>query len=251
MDGTELSAPAGSAPIAMAAPLPENEPPSLLRITIRRALVSGRMYLAIGIAVSTLFGVSLGLAGGSTGQGIVALLLPIYAIVGGMGGLMVFTNDRIKGVLEYLLAYGLSPRRLFLNVLTATVVLVAVVLAVSIGVTVAATAAGGGGVTEVLVLGIALYTVPMSIGAAALAVTIGMYWTSLSSPREGMSSPIGLVPIVGIAPPIIALIAAEAAHGISPFLVPAACVVGVLLLLAILLSGLDRWLARERLLSPG
>jgi hypothetical protein len=49
------------------------------------------------------------------------------------------------------------------------------------------------------------YTLPMSYASQAFAATVGMYWSALSSPRQGLNSPIGLAPFIGILPTVATL----------------------------------------------
>ena len=104
--------------------MPPLGPPSLFGVTVRRSFAVGRFFLGYGIAVSLFLGVVEALSGGTTYDSSFPFLLPIFGVVGSMGALVVFTNDRVKGVLEYLLAYGLSPRAIFANVLAAALVMV-------------------------------------------------------------------------------------------------------------------------------
>jgi hypothetical protein len=91
----------------MAAPTRQGRTlPSLLAITLRRGLIAGRAYLAIGIAVSVILSaVLLRSARGSTAfVTIFPLEIPLFASLGAMGGMMLFVGDRSKGVLEYLIS---------------------------------------------------------------------------------------------------------------------------------------------------
>jgi hypothetical protein len=234
-------------------PAAASEPPSLLGITVRRAVTMGRVYLIIGAVLSTFYSAILSVVPGNAFGIAGPLLVPVFAVVGAMGGLMVFTSDRLKGVLEYLIAYGLSPRRLFVNVLVASLVLATVVLVPSVAAALVVYRASGHAVTAALVDLVAAYTVPMSYATAAFAATLGMFWTSLSTPRQGINSPIGLIPIVGIAPPLGTLIATlvvtSRAHA-PAYVVPAAAVVLVAVFVLALLARIGSLLPHERLLSP-
>jgi hypothetical protein len=83
---------------------------------------------------------------------------------------------------------------------------------------------------------------------------VGMYWTVLSSPREGMNSQIGLMPVVGIAPSIITLVVVgivAASYGEGAILVVLGIALAIIIGLALtLLSQVGRLLRCERLLSP-
>ncbi len=232
------------------APAPEPPgPPSLFGVTVRRAFVTGRIYLGIATAVSVAIAVVIGVASAAVFASFVPLLLPVYMVLAGMGGLMVFTSDRMKGVYEYLLAYGLTPRRLFLNAILASLVLVATVLGLALGVGLAVFVGRGNTVTGPLAVALALYTVPMSFTAVAFAATVGMYWSSVSSPREGLVSPVGLAPLVGVLPPLVTLFVGNAVGGAyADLAVVLALLVFVLVVLA-LIAAVDRLLPRERFLS--
>ena len=230
-------------------------PPSLLGITFRRATVSGRFFLVYGTVVSAFLGSVLALVSSSAFASAFPLFLPIFGVVGSMGGLTVFTSDRTKGVLEYLLAYGVSPRRIFVEILLTSLALVTIVVGVAVGVGLGLYVGRGHPVTVPLLLGLGLYGVPMAYACAAFAASAGMYWTALSSPRQGMSSPIGLIPMVGILP-ALATLGAIIALGLSggssteelEVLGAGLAVLGAVVLA--LLALLGRLLRRERLLSP-
>lgn len=236
---------------------PSEGPLSFLGLTVRRSFVQGRLYLIYGMGMSALVGLALGAVGGAAFTDAYPLILPIFTVVGAMGALMVFSSDRLKGVVEYLMAYGVSPRRQFLNVLLASLVLVTVVLAVALGVSLTVHLARGGSVPGSMLELLAVYAIPMSYASAAFATTIGMFWTALSSPRFGISSPAGLAPFFGILPPVatlgsiayIGVMAGSVADstfvtvtGVAMALV--AATVGVLVRMT------GRLLRRERLLSP-
>ncbi len=168
----------------------------------------------------------------------------------------VFTSDRLKGVLEYLMAYGISPRRQFANILVASLVSATIVLAI-------ATAVGTiiflvqGYASNTFFLLIAFYSLPMTYASAAFVAIVGMYWTALSSPRQGMNSPIGVAPFIGILPSIATLGATVAlgAAGLDitgpSFLIVTSIAVGLVAALVLVLLGrIGRLLRRERLLSP-
>ena len=230
-------------------------PQSLLDPTIRRSLRSGRFTLAVGIAWSGILGVAIGVSSGSAFVSSFPFVLPIFASMGCIGPLTVFTSDRMKGTLEYLMAYGVSPRTLLSNFMIASLVAVSVVLGVSIGAGLGAFLASGNRLSVLLALLLLAYAVPMSYVSAALAMIVGMYWSALSSPREGMNSPIGLAPFVSLAPPVATLVAISvlaATVGASPtgFVVLAGAALGVVLLVVLVLLGsVGRLLRRERFLS--
>jgi hypothetical protein len=228
---------------------------SLLSITVHRASVTGRFYLVYATALSTFLGVVLALTAGPTFAGSYPLFLPIFGVVGSMGGLVVFTSDRTKGVLEYLLAYGYSPRQLFANVLLTTLILVSIVVGIGVPVSLGVYFAKGNTVTSTLAISLGLYAIPMTFACAAFASTVGVYWTALSSLRQGINSPVGLIPFIGILPALIALLALVAAALSGPvstttrLLILGSAMGVVTIFVIVLLVSMGRLLRRERLLS--
>jgi len=172
-----------------------------------------------------------------------------------VGALTVFTSDRTKGVLEYLMAYGVSPRRLFANFLVAALAAISIVVVIAIGVGVGAYLAVGNHVSTSLLLLLVGYAIPMSYVSGSFAITVGMYWSALSSPREGIGTTIGLAPIFGILPPVATLVLIGvfgATTGITTngfLLVTGAALALIGLIVLYLLANLGHLLRRERLLS--
>jgi len=228
----------------------------LLGITVRRAWVTGRFFLVYGTAISVLLGVLLAHFSGPSFASSYSLFVPIFAVVGSMGGLTVFTSDRTKGVLEYLIAYGYSPRRLFADVLLTTLVLVSIVVGIGVSVSLGVYFAEGQTVTSTLVISVGVYAVPMAFACAAFASTVGVYWTTLSSPRQGINSPVGIIPFIGILPALVTLFAIVAVTLSGPLsattllLILGSAMGLVAIFVIVLLVSLGRLLRRERFLSP-
>ena len=230
----------------MASPV---ELPSLLKVTVRRSLLVGRISLLAGGGMVVVYSAAFGLAGPlfvSDGT----VILPIFAVSGGIGGALVYSNDRLKGVLEYLVAYGISSRRLLLNALVAGVVQVTIILGVGLTAGVTTYLLSGHTLTLRLPEILLAYSFPMSYLTVCMMTTVGVYWTSLSSPRSGMNSPLGVLPLIGVLPTTAVLVLALAlpAHAIQIVL---AAEVTMLVIVLFLLTRTDRFMPPERLLSPG
>jgi hypothetical protein len=214
----------------------------------------GRIFILGGLAYVVILSTITDLASGSSALEALAVYLPIFAVLGAMGGLSVFVSDRVKGVFEYLIAYGMSPRRVFINFLIACMVLVTIVLVISLAYGIGLYLARGESISAMQAELLGLYSVPMSYGTAALASTVGMFWASLSSPRQGMNSPIGFMPLIGIAPTVLTLVAVgvvSATYGPgSILLVTSVAVILVAAASLLLLSQVPRLLSPERFLSP-
>ena len=188
--------------------------------------------------------------GGPLFVSIGTVVLPIFAVSGGIGGLLVFSNDRLKGVLEYLAAYGLSSRRILLNSLLAGIVQVTIILGAGVAAGVTTYLLSGYTLTPRLPEALLVYTFPMSYLTVTLMTTLGVFWTSLSSPRAGLNSPIGVLPMVGVLPTAAALVVALAIPAYATQILLGTELV-ILVVVLSLLSRTDHLMPTERLLSPG
>ena len=233
----------GAAGVGADAPLP-----SLLGVTIRRSMVVGRISLLIGGGMIVLYSAAFGL-GGSLFISVGSVVLPVFAISGGMGGALVFTNDRTKGVLEYLVAYGVSPRQILANALFAGIVQVSIVLGAGVAAGFTTYLLSGYAFTPTLLEVFLAYTFPMSYLTVTLMTTVGVFWTSLSSPRAGLNSPLGALPLIGVLPTTVLLVLALAL-GSSAGRVLLIGELAMFVVLASLLARTDRFMPPERMLSP-
>lgn len=234
----------------MAEPSPRRLP-SLLLVTLRRGAVAGRVYLIIGVAVSLVLTLALlrTAHGGSEFVSVFPLEIPLFASLGATGGLMLFLSDRSKGVLEYLISYGVQPRSLFVNNLLVTVALTTIVLGGSLAVGLIGFWAAGNAFSTDLENAILGYTVPMAYASALFATIGGIIWSALSTPRAGMNTPVGLAPMLGIAPPVLVLVVAEGVDRSAYYDVTVGAALGFLALVALLLVASSRLMDRERYLS--
>jgi hypothetical protein len=231
---------------------PEARTPSLRGTTIRRTIVIGKLYLAIGAGISLLLSLIL-LAGPNrenTFPVTFPLEVPLFAVLGSTGGLMTFTSDRTKGVFEYLIAYGIRPRSLFLDGLVSTAAMVAIILGLALLVGVGAATSRGINLSGDFAKTVALYTIPMSFAGALFTSTVGMIWSSVSTPRTGINSPIGIAPMVGIAPTILVLIVAETVPSADFYYVTVGAALAIIAVVVGLLAMSARLMGRERFLSP-
>ncbi|MGP8077091.1 MAG: hypothetical protein ACLP78_00200 [Thermoplasmata archaeon] len=213
------------------------------------------MVLIIGTAWAVILGVLTVIGSESGFAASFPLILPIFGSMAAVGALTVFTSDRTKGVLEYLMAYGVSPRRLFTNFLVAALASISIVLVLAVVASVGVYVFLGNRLSTRLLLLLVVYAIPMSYVSGAFATTLGMYWSALSSPREGMNSTIGIAPLLGILPPVATLVLIGvfgATFGITThgfLLVAGAALTLVALIVLYLLANIGHLLRRERLLS--
>lgn len=232
-----------------AAPRPTSLP-SLTWTTIRRTAAMGRLYLILGAGISLLLTVILVSRTPAAFQTTFPLEVPLFAALASIGGLITFSSDRTKGVFEYLIAYGVQPRTLFFNGLLATAALASVVLGVALAVGLGLASARGVPIPWSMQEALLLYTIPMCYAGSLFTATVGMIWSSVSTPRSGMNSPVGIAPMVGIAPILLVLLTAEGAPSADYYYITVGAALAILAAVVVLLAMSARLMSRERFLSP-
>lgn len=226
--------------------------PSLMLVTLRRGVLAGRFYLGIGVMVSLVLTVALLRSARGTTQfvAIFPLEIPLFASLGAMGGLILFVGDRTQGLLEYFISYGVRPWTLFVNSLLVTATLTTIVLGGSLAVGLGGYVLSGNALSVSLQNSVLGYTIPMAYASALFASIGGIIWSSLSTPRMGVNTPVGLAPVLGVAPPIVVLIVAEGVDKSAYYSVTLGAAAGFLGLVVLLLIASSRLMDRERYLSP-
>ncbi|MGI0070795.1 MAG: hypothetical protein ACRECT_01785 [Thermoplasmata archaeon] len=223
---------------------------SLLPTTVRRSLSMGRLYIVLGTVISVFLAIVLVRSPHAVFATTYPLEVPLFAILGSTGGILVFSGDRTKGVFEYLIAYGVKPVTLFVNgllaAITVSTIMLGAILALGLGIFF-----GHGGVNTLdLDKSLGLYSVPMTYAGTVFFTTVAMYWAALATPRMGMNSPVGIAPLLGVGPTILILLVAETSPVADFYYITAggAGVVGAASVVLIVLSG--KLMSRERFLSP-
>ena len=220
--------------------------------TIQRTLRIGWRYLVLGAGISLLLTCELLFLGKSPGSAFdttFPLEIPLFAVLGSIGGLMTFTSDRTKGVFEYLLAYRVRPGNLFINGLLATAVMAGILLGVSLSVGLGLATVRGVTLTAAFWQALAYYSIPMGLAGALVTSTVGMIWASVSTPRTGINSPVGLAPMIGIAPTILVLLAAETSPSSDYYYITGGASLALIVLAVALLALSAKLMSRERFLS--
>ncbi len=232
-------------------PTPHRRLPTIRAVTFRRGIITGRLYLVMWVIVSSVLTVALlrGAHGPAIFLTTFPLEVPLFASLGAMGGLIMFVSDRSKGVLEYLISYGVRPASLLANALLTTAGLSSIVLGAALAVGLGGFVATGHTITPDLENAILGYSIPMTYAASLFAAIAGMVWSSLSSPRTGMNSPVGVAPILGVAPPLFVLLLAESVAKDQYYYVTVGAAGGVLIVVVLLLLASARLMSRERYLS--
>ncbi len=225
--------------------------PSVTSVTFRRGLYAGRLFLGVGLMISLILTTVLlrSPRGAVVFEATFPLEVPLFASLGAMGGMMLFVSDRSKGVLEYLIAYGIRPGTLFVNCLLTTVGLSSIVLGSALAVGLGGFLATGHPLTTDLENSVLGYTIPMTYASSLFAASCGMIWSTLSTPRIGYNSQAGVAPLLGVAPPMLVLILAEAVDRSQYYYVTVGASLGFVALVAVLLLASTRLMGRERYLS--
>jgi hypothetical protein len=228
---------------------------SLVRTTIRRSVSFGRVYLGMGVLLPliAILPIAQAPASGSQAAALVgeipALTIPLFAVIGSIGGLLVFTSDRNKGVYEYLIAYGVDPSTIFWSTIAATLCLVSIPLAAGVAESLLALALGNG-VSVALVELILFYSIPLSFASAAFMCATGMIWSSLTTQMAGVNSPVGIAPVLGISPVLVVFLVAIRAGGLFVYVAGGASLVLVAASVGVVYFGTKK-MVRERFLSNG
>ncbi len=234
----------------------------LIVTDFRRALSFGKVYVAIGMVLPLLLVAELTVvgkapSGGTAGAQLPAilgelypLLLPVFTVMGATGTLMIFASDRDKGVYEYMLAYGVDVSTVFWSMLVATLGLVTVVLGGSLLITVAALAATDPRALNLVFFELlALYTAPLSYVVAAFMAMAGMIWSQLTVRRSGVNSPVGVAPMLGVAPVLLVLLLALGPGSGHILYVVGGSVLVMAVAVAVMASLANSRMQRERFLS--
>ena len=232
---------------------------SLTYMNFRRAANFGRIYLIMGIVLSFIIVIPISAVGRSVPaevngatqvlSQIPALVLPLFAIIGSMGGLMIFTSDKTKGVYEYLIAYGVNISSIFWSIVLATIGLASIVLVVSISGTVGILIATGGSISIGFVELVTFYVIPISYTSSMFMSMAGMIWSSLATRRAGVNSPVGLAPVLGIIP-VMAVLLLSSRVGAGNFILLVGSVsVALVFIVGVMIAVSNKKMVRERFLS--
>ena len=230
---------------------------SLAYMNFRRSVSYGKVYLIIGIVISLFLSATVASAihavtrsaGSIIVSQIPALVVPLAAVVGSLGGLMIFASDKAKGVFEYLIAYGVNISSIFWSIVLATVGLVSIVLVISISSTFAILFALGAPISYSFVELLIYYSIPISYTGAMFMSMAGMIWTSLATRRAGLNSPVGAAPMLGIAPILVVLILSSRVGSGNFLLLVGSVSLALIVTVGVMVGVSNRKMVRERFLS--
>jgi hypothetical protein len=227
----------------------------ITRQVFSRSIRMGILYVIIGVGIGTVLGGIFGslphLAKTISNSGqpvdVGAILGFLIVPMAALSGLIIstpvyllFVNDKNTGVLEYLLAVGMSQRDVFKGYLKAAMLLslVAIVPALTVN------------------LAVSYYDLPTALEACLLALVTGCAdvalvtvlmtcFSSMQRKPTGMNSPLGMTVGVFVVFPEFLTIAAL---GGIVLWIDGAIALGILGAAMLLLLSLDRLISREKLL---
>ncbi len=94
-----------------------------------------------------------------------------------------------------------------------------------------------------------VYSIPLSYAAAAFMSMSGMVWSFLTTRVAGVNSPVGLAPILGIAPVFVVLLLSTAVGPGAFTLLTAAATLTLIVAVVSMMVVANKKMVRERLLS--
>ncbi len=181
----------------------------------KRSISYGKVYLIMGIALPVALLILFSFLGKSNPRSatyltsVVPMIIPVFAVLASLGALMIFVSDKVKGVYEYLIAYGVNTSIIFWSIVISSIGLVGIMLIITIPVSLITVTILLSTIPDLYFQLIFFYTIPLSIASTMFMTMVGMIWSSLSTRRAALNSPVGLAPIFGIVPNIVVLVTSE------------------------------------------
>ncbi|MDR2707619.1 MAG: hypothetical protein LBB87_02575 [Nitrososphaerota archaeon] len=232
---------------------------SFIRTNFRRAVSFGSVYLILAIVMSILVGgifswtASLSEDASLYVASQFPMMIPLFAVIGSFGGLMVFVSDRTKGVYEYLIAYGVSVYKIFWATLLVTLGLVTIFLGISLAGNMAILLLMGSQIQFSLIKLILIYTIPLCYASTAFMCIAGMMWSSLTVRVPGVNSPIGISALIGMLPVMVVyfltLFGGLGGLSTSIWIIIGGVVLLLVILVIVMMIIANNKMNRERLLS--
>jgi hypothetical protein len=246
---------------------------ALSSVNFRRSITYGRVYLILGLALSLIIVIGTSVLPttptttqyiASQGQAlgihnsvaliivsIFPLLSPLLTVVGALGALMIFASDKAKGVYEYLISYGVDTSTIYWSIIISAAGLVTIVLGISVPVVTMVLFAINRSLPFQYVELILVYTIPLSYAATIFMTMVAMIWTSLTTRRTGMNSPVGIAPLFGILPVVVVLLLSETLAPAYLTLLTGGVTLALIGLVALMIAVVNKKMVRERFISSG
>ena len=177
------------------------------------------------------------------------IISPLFVIIGSLGALMVFASDKAKGVYEYLIAYGVNTSSIFWSIVLAAIGLVSLILVISVSAVSVTLIALNGFIPFEFIELLLIYTIPLSYTVTMFTTILGMIWSSLTTRRTGVNSPVGLAPVFGIIPIMAVLITAQSIGPSYLILLVGSVSIALILLVIAIIALSSKKMVRERFIS--
>ena len=221
---------------------------------IRRTARMGALYLIIALAMGLILTATFSLVPANVGttngtqapidvtaylQSLTVPFVGLVALIAATPVNMLFVLDKNAGVLEYLLAVGMSQREVFKGYLKAALAIGGLAMAPSVLLNVAV---HGATVTTAEVVGLGVMT---AVAVVSLVTVLMTSFSSMQRKPTGMNSPLGIgVGVVAIIPEMLL----GAVLGAYSLLFDAIVGAAVLVVALGMLFSIDRLISREKLL---
>ncbi|MGI0080406.1 MAG: hypothetical protein ACRECH_12375 [Nitrososphaerales archaeon] len=179
------------------------------------------------------------------------IISPLFAVIGSLGALIVFGSDKAKGVYEYLIAYGVNPSSIFWSVVVSAIGLTTIALGVTIPIVTVALIVLNKSIPFEFVELVLIYTIPLSYTVTMFTTMIGMIWSSLTTRRMRVNSPVGLAPIFGIIPLLIVLVVSERIPAGNLTLVAGSAALALVFAVVLMIGVSSKKMVRERFIFNG
>jgi hypothetical protein len=183
---------------------------SLAYTDFRRAVSIGKVYLILAIGISLFISLEFLLTSRAANldrtviSAIPVLILPVFAVMGSYGALMIFVSDKDKGVYEYLIAYGVNPSKIFWSIVLTSIGLASIILGIDTLINLAIALSSGAASFRLELL--IFYVIPISYAVSMFMSMVGMMWSFLAVRRTGINSPVGVISIIGYLPVLAVLV---------------------------------------------
>lgn len=235
----------------------------LTRFGLYRAFTSvyGLIYLVIGLAIPLFFVFSLTRSMGDlTGSGagslivvqVLPTLLPLFATVGGLGVVYLFSTDRSNGVYEYLVATRkIKVRDIFISYSMVEAVAVSIILGINIAIECALFYGNGTAFLTSFLKLVLIFSIPVAFFSSLISVMAMLTWSSLSKRYPGVNAPGGIGSVIGVIPPLVFLMLGLQSDLVlgNIYLLAGVFSIAMFVIFVVMLVVITRLMSNERMLG--
>ena len=127
--------------------------------------------------------------------------------------------------------------------------LVTIILSISISIVTVVLFFSNGSIPFQYVELLIIYTIPLSYTVAMFTTMIGTIWSSLTTRRAGVNSPVGLAPIFGVLPLTVVLVISEIIGTSYLTIFTGGVSAALLVVVAVTIFASNKRMVRERFIS--